>query len=36
MKLDLVKHRLEIDGVAVGAMISRLRGSEPETGRLWT
>ena len=35
MKLDLVKHRLEIDGVAVGAMITRLRGIEPATGRLF-
>ena len=38
-KLDLAKHRLEIDGVAVGAMITRLRelrDSEPETGDLFS
>ena len=35
MKLDLTKHRLEIDGVAVGAMITRLRDTEPETGHLF-
>ena len=36
-KLDLAKHRLEIDGIAVGAMITRLRelrDSEPKTGNL--
>lgn len=35
MRLDLAKHRLEIDGVAVGAMITRLREIEPETGHLF-
>ena len=39
MKLDLAKHRLEIDGVAGGAMITRLRklrDSEPETKDLFS
>ena len=36
MELDLAKHRLEIDGVAVGAMITRLRGIEPAPGHLFT
>ena len=35
MQLDLAKHRLEIDGVAVGAVITRLRDTEPETGHLF-
>ena len=35
MKLDLAKHKLEIDGVAVGGMLTRMRDSEPEAGRLW-
>ena len=37
-KLDLAKHRLEIDGIAVGAMITRLRelrDSEPEAGNVF-
>lgn len=35
MELDLAKHRLEIDGVAVGAMITRLRGIEPAPEHLF-
>ncbi len=30
MKLDLAKHILEIDGVAVGALIAELRDAEEE------
>ena len=29
MKLDLAKHKLEIDGVAVGGMLTRMRGQDP-------
>ena len=36
MQLDLAKHRLEIDGVAVGAMITKLRDSEPVPAQVLT
>lgn len=35
MELDLAKHRLEIDGVAVGAVMTKMRDAEPEARLLW-
>ena len=35
MKLDLAKHKLEIDGVAVGGMLTKMRDTEPEARSLW-
>ena len=35
MELDLAMHKLEIDGVAVGGMLTSIRNSAPEARRLW-